>query len=214
MVKKAKDEKFPPSADAPIALVIYDTYRIPFLIYNNHPHYDIIKKEQEENGDVSRQWFYYSGYGYPCMADLKADKVIYGLGVGVPGKPVGGSEYYEYRFPDSIKDLSLEEIGEWTFKIEAWYSYCLSELGRYEGNLVALKDFYEIGIMKYAEEKMTGKMIEYKACEADEKYKKAKDGITTLKGIVARLQRLCESYKSQIDVLSREMTRRQLEARL
>ena len=147
------------------------------------------------------------------MAELKADRAIRELGVGVPGKPKDG-EYHEYQFPSNVTSLQIDELGMLMSKLTAWYSYTLCELGQYEGNLIALKDFFETGIMQYAEDKMPNKLIEYKAIEADEKIKKAKQGISDLKSIVARMQRLCDAYKASIDLCSRELSRRQLEFNL
>lgn len=135
-----------------------------------------------------------------------ADQFLHKMDTGIPGHPSG--EFHEFSFPGKTSDMTLADLGDWGLKIAGWESYWLSVSALLEGEFVEIKEAFEIGIFRYAEEKMSVKAVEYNATQKDENMKKAKLKMIKLKSEIAVADKMVASFKILREALSREQSRR------
>jgi len=134
----------------------------------------------------------------------------------LPQKPKTFGDVYE--FPEDIANVTSIDLGRWMFKIAAWKGYALKILAYAETEHAIIDDLYDatlattLGSME--PDKMSKKeALIGKALNADEKLKSLKSRVIAKSGEVAGIKRIVEIYSLQLEVVSREISRRNQDVR-
>lgn len=138
--------------------------------------------------------------------------------LSIPAQPsTFGSEY---SFPEDAQHLNSIELGNWMFKLSAWKSYALRILTYKEVDHKVMQDQYDKFIMMSMssipseakiknKESAIGKILcDYPA--AQEMY----DSLTKRSTEIIALKRIVEIYTIQLEVLSREISRRSIDSKV
>lgn len=136
----------------------------------------------------------------------------------LPSKPkTFGKEYY---FPEDIDKLLSHELGSWMFKLAAWKGYSLRCLANLEIEKSWLKSKHDNRIARrIAKDSIDNKKItKDHAIGAlileDEEFKKIRENLIIKESEVESLKQIVEIYTMQIEVISREISRRTLDMKL
>ena len=126
----------------------------------------------------------------------------------------------DYDFPEDITGISSMSLGQWLFKLAAWKGYALRVLALSETESVVMEATYDTTIAKnlseleidkklHTKEALIGKII-----SSNEQIKNLRIKLIEKKGEVVSLKRIVELYTMQLDVISREISRRDQDIRL
>ncbi len=135
----------------------------------------------------------------------------------LPQKPKTFGEAYE--FPQDIANVTSIDLGKWLFKLAAWKGYALKMLAYAETELSIIDDLYDATLAKYLGSMEPDRLMKKeamigKALNNNEKLKNLKSRVVLQSGEVAGIKRIVEIYTLQLEVVSREISRRGQEQRL
>jgi len=136
----------------------------------------------------------------------------------LPSKP--GSFGSEYQFPEEISKVPSAELGNWMFRLAAWKGYALRMLSDLEVEKSVLKSTHDnktskrivqesIDNRKVTKDYALGKLI-----LEDDNFKKIRELLIIKEAEALGLNQIIEIYTMQLDTLSREISRRTLDAKL
>lgn len=134
----------------------------------------------------------------------------------LPMKPKDFGE--EYEFPNDIAGVSSNTLGKWLFKLSAWKGYTLRTLAYSEMRNSILEDnFHSIVSQKMAGIKSDKKIVKEamigQIINENDDIEQLQSDLIERKSYTVALKRLVELYSVQIDVISREISRRGMEAK-
>lgn len=150
--------------------------------------------------------------------DIAIDKINAKLDkFPLPQKPSTFGE--EYSFPQDITNITSIDLGRWMFKLAAWKGYALKMLAYAETELAIVDDLYDANLAKYLgamepDRLMKKEAMIGKALNSDEKLKSLKSRLVLKSGEVAGVKRITEIYTLQLEVISREISRRGMDLKL
>jgi hypothetical protein len=136
----------------------------------------------------------------------------------LPSKPKSfGTEYY---FPDNISTLPSSELGDWMFKLAAWKGYSLRMLANLEIERTLIKGKHDnlvsmaVSRLSTDNRRVTRDYALGKVIEDGGDFKNVRQRLITKEAEVESLKQVVEIYAMQIEVISREISRRTLELKL
>jgi hypothetical protein len=136
----------------------------------------------------------------------------------LPQKPKSFGE--EYHFPETIEMVSSVELGSWMFKLAAWKGYALRMLANAEIERTFLRGKNENKLAQKIAENSEGnkKMTKDHALgvliKEDVDFKDARGRLIKKEAEVDSIKQIIEIYAMQIEVVSREISRRALDVKL
>lgn len=148
------------------------------------------------------------------LEDIKNDFKKFSL----PSKPKSFGE--EYYFPERIDTLNSPELGSWMFKLAAWKGYALRMTALSEIDRSWLKSQHDNKVSKkIAQESVDNKKVtkDYalgKLIIEDEEFKIVRGNLISKETELEGLRQVLEIYTMQIEVISREISRRSLDVKL
>jgi len=134
-----------------------------------------------------------------------------------PKKPITFGE--EYIFPEDITNLLSPDLGTWMFKLAAWKGYALRLLSKIEIEESIIEDTYSSAISTNmvkinSDKKLNKDLMIGLVLESNPKLKQLKIVLIEKAAEVTSLKRLVEMYSLQLEIVSREITRRSLDLQL
>ena len=136
------------------------------------------------------------------------------LQYSVPTKP--RSFGTEYSFPEDLDRTTLQDLGSLMLKLAAWKGYALKILAFAQAEKTFVETKHDNRIAKQIAITSTDKRTTKDAALGrlileDEDFRKTKEQLTSKTIEVSMLKDVIEIYAMQIEVLSREFSRRSLE---
>ena len=119
----------------------------------------------------------------------------------------------EYQFPE-IADISSPELGEWLMKLSAWKGYVLKLLSKAEIERIVIDESYDTIIAKgyaaadKAGKKVTKDIVLGSSISENEGFRELRIKLIEKKAEVEALKRIIDIYSTQLDAISREISRR------
>lgn len=136
----------------------------------------------------------------------------------LPSKPrTFGSDYY---FPEEIDKISSPDLGNWMFKLAAWKGYALKLLAMAEIERSWQKSKHDNKIAKrVAQDSIDNKRVtkEYALGQlilTDQEFRTVREQLINKEAEVGGLKQVVEIYTVQLEIISREISRRSLELKL
>lgn len=150
----------------------------------------------------------------------EADAYTEELGLPRTARPSGWGT--EYEFPSDLTQLSSVELGRWQSQMERLWAYALQVSGREESELGEYENLFDIklGLRTHEEAgKIQGKVpvkevMKALAIESDPDLKSLLQTVIARRLRSRRLGIQTEIYRSHLQRLSREQSRREAEARI
>jgi hypothetical protein len=136
----------------------------------------------------------------------------------LPSKPKTFGE--EYLFPEEVGKVSSVDLGSWMFKLAAWKGYAIKMMADVEIDRAGYKAKYESRLaQKIAQGALEGlKTTKDGALGAliigDSEFKDIRSRLITRETEVESLKQVVEIYSMQIEVVSREISRRALDVKM
>jgi hypothetical protein len=135
----------------------------------------------------------------------------------VPNKPSTFGK--AYNFPEDVANVSSMDLGKWLFRLAGWKGYVIKMLSTAESVSYIMNEVLEskatMKMAQYASDKRIVKeVLRGKVIGEDPELKELKCKCIEKNGEIMMLKRLLEMYSSQLDVISREISRRSLEIKL
>jgi hypothetical protein len=136
----------------------------------------------------------------------------------LPAKPQSFGE--QYIFPESVDKVSSNDLGSWMFKLAAWKGYAIKMMADVEIDRAGYKAKHDNKLaQKIAQGTMEGLKITKDSALgaliiADEEFKEVRRRLTIKEAEVDSLKQVVEIYSMQIEVVSREISRRALDIKL
>ena len=125
----------------------------------------------------------------------------------------------DYQFPEDSDKLASADLGTWMFKLAAWKGYALRMLADVEiekswlknqhDNKISQKIALDSGKYKVTKDFALGSLI-----LNDESFKKIRTNLTIKETELNGLRQVIDIYTMQIEVVSREISRRSLDLKL
>jgi hypothetical protein len=123
----------------------------------------------------------------------------------------------EYEFPEDLTMITSMTLGNWLLKLSAWRGYTIRLLAKAEMEFTIMDDTFNAKVTKQlaaiSEKRLTKEQAVGKVL-GDEKDAKLKVRVIEKHGQLVMLKRLLEIYTTQFEAISREISRRGIEARL
>ena len=126
----------------------------------------------------------------------------------------------EYQFPEDIDKLASSELGTWMFKLAAWKGYSLKILSILEIERSWLKSQHDNRVSKRIAQDSDDKRRTTKdhalgqLILLDSEFKQIKEKLIIKETELEGLRQILEIYTMQIEVVSREISRRALDVKL
>jgi hypothetical protein len=136
----------------------------------------------------------------------------------LPSKPKTFGQ--EYTFPEDIEKVSSPDLGSWMFKLAAWKGYSLRVLADLEIEKSWLKAKHDNRVArKIAQDSVDNKKITKDHALGqlildDSEFRKIREDLIIRDTEVDSLKQVVEIYSLQIEVVSREISRRTLDLKL
>jgi hypothetical protein len=135
----------------------------------------------------------------------------------MPNKPSTFGKPYD--FPEDVVHTSLVDLGQWLFKMAGYKGYALRMLARAEIEESMLKDIYSAKISKEmakieAQKKMNKESMIGMILNEHEDIKVLRNRLMNVTNSIIKGKRAVEIYSMQLDVISREISRRNLDMKL
>lgn len=124
-----------------------------------------------------------------------------------------------YVFPEDVASLTSPQLGNWLFKLAGWKGYTLHQLAYEESEYLVLDEVFNTKMeMKMAgvvtEKKLVKEAVRGKVMVDDKDMSALKARSMEKFGTVAALKRIIELYSMQLEVISREISRRGLDIKM
>ena len=121
-----------------------------------------------------------------------------------------------YTFPEDVAGLGSTDLGRWLFKLAGWKGYTIKMLAVADSVNYVMNEVLEAKItMKMAtyvsDKKLVKDALRGKIIGEDTELKELKCKCIEKTGEVMMLKRLLDMYSSQLDIISREISRRSIE---
>ena len=119
----------------------------------------------------------------------------------------------EYTFPEDVTHITSTDLGQWLFKMAGYKGYALKMLAYAEVEESILKDVYSARISEEmakieAQKKMNKESMVGVILNEHEDVKKLRKRLIERSASVIKGKRLVEMYTMELDVISREISRR------
>lgn len=135
----------------------------------------------------------------------------------LPNKPTTFGQ--DYDFPEDVNKITSHDLGKWMFKLASWkgYSLRMSSLAESEASLI--EDAFDVLLSKAISEIETDKRLNKevltgKALAGNLDLQKLKIRSMESSAEVIALKRILEIYTMQIEIISREISRRTLDLKI
>lgn len=136
----------------------------------------------------------------------------------LPAKPKSFGE--EYFFPEEVGKVSSSDLGSWMFKLAAWKGYAIKMMADVEIDRAGLKAKHDnrlarriaegsIEKLKVTKDQALGQLI-----IDDEEFRNVRERYIIKEAEVESLKQVVEIYSFQVDVISREISRRSLDVKM
>lgn len=147
--------------------------------------------------------------------DDKYEKLV--TGFPIPTKPSTFGK--PYTFPEDVAGIGSTDLGKWLFKLAGWKGYTVKLLAVADSVNYVMNEVLEAKItMKMAtyvtDKKMVKEAMRGKIIGEDAELKELKCKAIEKTGEVMMLKRLLDMYSSQLDIVSREISRRNIDVKL
>ena len=141
-----------------------------------------------------------------------------GIVTGVPTPTKPSTFGKPYTFPEDVAGIGSTDLGRWLFKLAGWKGYTIKMLAVSDSVNYVMNEVLEAKItMKMAtfvsDKKLVKDALRGKIIGDDTELKELKCKCIEKTGEVMMLKRLLDLYSSQLDMISREISRRNLEMR-
>ena len=135
----------------------------------------------------------------------------------LPNKPTTFGK--DYSFPDDITRVTSHELGQWMFKLASWKGYTLRMLALAESEHSLVEDSYNVLLAKIVSEidngkRFTKEVLTGKALTSDKNLRKLKIRLMESSSEVMATKRILDIYTMQIEIVSREISRRSLDLKI
>ena len=136
----------------------------------------------------------------------------------LPAKPQSFGE--QYIFPEDVNKVSSNDLGSWMFKLAAWKGYAIKMMADVEIDRAGYKAKHDNRLAKkIAEGSLEGlKVTKDSALGSliigDEEFKNIREKYIIKETEVESLKQVVEIYSMQIEVVSREISRRALDVKM
>ncbi len=135
----------------------------------------------------------------------------------LPNKPT--SFGVDYDFPEDITNITTHELGKWMFKLAAWKGYALRMAALAESEARLVEDSFEVLLAKISseiqvEKRINKEILNGKALAKDANLQKLKIRKMETSSESIALRRVLEIYTMQIEIISREISRRALDLKI
>lgn len=132
----------------------------------------------------------------------------------LPNKPATFGKAYD--FPEDITNVTSMDLGKWMFRLGAWKGYALKVLAYAETELSIIDNLFDASLAKVLGAMEPDKMLKKealigKALNENESLKALKSRVISKSGEVAGIRRVVEIYTLQLEINSREISRRSSE---
>ena len=125
----------------------------------------------------------------------------------------------EYDFPTNVTQLSSHSLGSLQLKLSQYLTWTLDILGKDDAELGALTEKFTllVGLKAHEEQQLAGKLVKEiamaRAIDGDERLSAAFDSIAKRKVRITRLKARVAAWQEQVNRLSREQSRREMDMR-
>ena len=136
----------------------------------------------------------------------------------LPAKPKTFGE--AYLFPEEIINLSSADLGNWMFKLAAWKGYAIRLLADSEIDRAGYKAKHDNRVAKKIAEASSEGLKATKdgalgsLIIGDEEFRSIRERLIIKDAEVESLKQVVEIYSMQVDVVSREISRRALDIKM
>jgi hypothetical protein len=136
----------------------------------------------------------------------------------LPAKPQSFGE--QYIFPESVDKVSSNDLGSWMFKLAAWKGYAIKMMADVEIDRAGYKSKHDNRLArKISQSNAEGlKATKDSALGAllidDKEFQVIRQKLTIKEAEVDSLKQVVEIYSFQVDVISREISRRALDVKM
>ena len=148
----------------------------------------------------------------------KADAFIKRHELPAPSRPTGLGQ--EYDFPTDPRSLTSEKLGATRLRLSAFHGYTLYLIGREDVELEAFSTVYELmlgdamdKVQRRAEKRLVTDVLKAVTITNHEVLRRLTRAVTERRARVGRLKAQLAVYEAHLAALSREQSRREMEAR-
>jgi hypothetical protein len=119
----------------------------------------------------------------------------------------------EYKFPEASTGIKTEDLGNWLMKLSSWKGYTIRLLARADIERIIIDESVDIAVAKsLSAELKAGKKVTKDAVLGamilDEKFRELRTRLIEKKAECASLKMVIDIYSTQLDAISREISRR------
>lgn len=135
----------------------------------------------------------------------------------VPNAPASFGK--PYTFPDDIVHLTSQELGKWMFRLAGWKGYAIRLLAAEEYQYIMMTKCFEAKMeMKMSaiksDKKLVKEALRGQVLTDDESIKKLKIDCIEKEAYLSVLKKLVDLYSMQLEVVSRDISRRALDIKM
>ena len=135
----------------------------------------------------------------------------------LPQKPVTFGQ--SYVFPEDATVLTSPQLGNWMFKLAGWKGYALHQLAFVEMESSVMEDVYtakmEMAMSQVqSEKKLVKETLRGQVLSSNKEISELKARCMEKVGTLVALKRIVELYTIQLEIVSRELTRRTYDLKL
>ena len=136
----------------------------------------------------------------------------------LPAKPQTFGE--QYVFPECVDKVSSSDLGSWMFKLAAWKGYAIKMMADVEIDRAGLKAKHDNRLAKRIAEgsieklKVTKDQALGQLIIEDEEFRNIRERYIIKEVEVESLKQIVEIYSFQVEVISREISRRALDIKM
>lgn len=123
----------------------------------------------------------------------------------------------EYKFPDLSENIGSQELGNWLMKLASWKSYALKLLAKVEIERIIADESYDTVIAKglavadRAGRKVTKDVVAGNSLMEVEGFRDLRTKLIEKKAESESLKKIIDIYSTQLDAISREISRRSMD---
>lgn len=139
------------------------------------------------------------------------------MSYSLPNKPTTFG--HDYDFPEDVNKITSQDLGRWMFKLASWKGYSLRMAALAESEAALVEDAYDVLLAKavseiVAEKRVNKEILNGKALGSNPDLQKLKIRSMETTAEVIALKRVLEIYTMQIEIVSREISRRALDLKI